>query len=117
MLSLAAILAISGSASWAGDFSKTCADSSVSESTLYSVCERMDGSLMETSIDLNPYIANIDGILMWQEDNFIETCHSTMLSDGSILEAECQKMDQSWMPTSIDLDEHIDNTDGTLVYK
>lgn len=118
-LKLAAVLFISvyGSASWAGNFSYTCSDSTIEGSTLSSTCAKMDGSPNATSIDLNPYIENVDGTLVWQPDNFIATCRSTSLSDGHILDAECQKMDQSWMSTSIDLDEQIDNTDGTLMYK
>ncbi|MBD2602942.1 cyanovirin [Scytonema hofmannii FACHB-248] len=103
---------------WAlGDFSKTCRDASVSGSTLRASCEKANGGFTPTSIDLNPYIGNIDGSLSWNDKNFIETCRGTALKSGSTLTAECKKRNQDFVGTSINLDDHIANIDGNLRYE
>ncbi|NER50480.1 MAG: cyanovirin [Symploca sp. SIO1A3] len=100
-----------------GDFSQTCYNSNVSSSTLSSSCRRIDGSINDTSINLNPYIENVDGTLVWQPNNFIATCRNTGLTSPSIMAAECKTRSQDWNDTSIDLDDHIANINGVLTYE
>ncbi|GGA24358.1 hypothetical protein CYANOKiyG1_39950 [Okeania sp. KiyG1] len=103
---------------WAlGDFSQSCYDSGISGSTLFSTCRTISGYLNPTQINLNPYIENVDGSLMWQPGNFIQTCRYTQLSGPSFLVGECKTRDQVWVPAGINLDEHIANIDGTLKYE
>ncbi|MEB3282925.1 MAG: CVNH domain-containing protein [Lyngbya sp.] len=103
---------------FAGKFSLTCYNTSISGSTLYSSCERADGyTINETSINLNSIIENVDGSLMWQPSNFFETCRGLSLDGGSIMTAECKTRDQRWNSTKINLDDHIANIDGTLRYE
>ncbi|WYL93924.1 MAG: CVNH domain-containing protein [Gloeotrichia echinulata IR180] len=101
-----------------GQFSQTCSNSVIQGSSLTSTCERAQGGVYKTtSIDLNPVIENVDGMLKWQPSNFIQTCRNTQLSGSSILDAECKTRDQRFVSTRIDLDNHIANIDGTLTYE
>lgn len=77
----------------------------------------MNGSYKDTSINLNSSIENVDGSLVWQPDNFIETCRNTTLASSSVMTAECKTRDQRFVSTAINLDEHIANIDGTLKYE
>ena len=105
------------SAAWAdGNFSHTCYDTYVSDSVLTSTCYEVDGYTPNTSsIDLNPYIGNIDGVLLYDYDNFIATCYDVTVTDGSILTATCYEVD-GYTPntSSVDLDIIIENIDGVL---
>lgn len=101
-----------------GQFSKNCADTDISGSVLTSTCYRADGSTLNTSsLDLNPYIENVDGFLVWQPSNFIETCSFTTIIGSSTLVTNCKSRDQALQHTEIDLNEHIANINGTLTYQ
>ncbi|NET85537.1 MAG: cyanovirin [Moorea sp. SIO1F2] len=102
---------------FAGDFSRSCSVPHVSDSELCAYCYTANHDLNYTCIDLNPYIENLDGNLVWQPYNFIETCQDTYISGESIMNAKCQKRNGDLNETSIDLDEHIANDDGNLVYE
>lgn len=105
---------------WAtGEFSQTCVDINVDGSTLTATCEKADGYTLSTSsIDLNSYIANLDGTLSWDGDQFALTCDNTGLAGGSRLRAECEKADGvTHLGSYIDLDDHIANIDGQLQYE
>ncbi len=117
----AAVMSVSlfaGQALALGDFSQTCLDTRVSGSTLTSSCYKVDGSTINmSSIDLNEWIANIDGNLKWRRGNYIETCRYMKMVSGSDMEGQCKTRDQRWVDTSIDLDDHIANINGTLTYE
>lgn len=107
-----------------GQFSLTCENIDLSGSTLSATCETTDGDLSETSIDLNQYIGNLDGILSWDDQDFSQTCQDVALAQllGSkqlILVANCQPADggDTDHPSDIELDAHIANIDGTLKYE
>ncbi len=104
---------------WAlGDFSRSCYNSEISGSILSSTCKKADGyTRNQTQINLNEYIENVDGSLVWQPANFIETCRYTELSGPSVLVGECKTRAQRWVPVKINLDDHIANINGTLKYE
>ncbi|NMG06876.1 CVNH domain-containing protein [Brasilonema sp. UFV-L1] len=103
---------------WAlGKFSRTCENISISGSKLSASCEKANGGFNQTSINLNPYIENVDGKLTWQPSNFIETCRGTGLSGSNVLKAECKTRNQNFVSTSINLDDHIANIDGKLQFE
>ncbi|MDY6784694.1 MAG: CVNH domain-containing protein [Cyanobacteriota bacterium] len=118
LIAAVASLSLFASNAWAlGNFSQSCSNSSIQGSTLSSTCRTMNGSYKDTSINLNSSIENVDGSLVWQPDNFIETCRNTTLASSSVMTAECKTRDQRFVSTAINLDEHIANIDGTLKYE
>ena len=101
-----------------GDFSRTCYNSYLQGSTLTSTCYKADGRTPNrSSINLNPYIENVDGVLKWQPANYIETCRYMDLASPSIMAGECKTRAQYWVPAKIDLDDHIANINGVLTYE
>ncbi|NEO56179.1 MAG: cyanovirin [Okeania sp. SIO3B5] len=117
LFTIAISLGMFANEAWAS-FSLTCYNSSVNGSTLSSTCYMADGyTPNQTEINLNPYIGNIDGELMWQHDNFIATCGNTELSGPSVLVGECEKRAQQWVQAEINLDDHISNINGILTYQ
>nr|5K79_A Chain A, Cyanovirin-N domain protein [Gloeothece citriformis PCC 7424]5K79_B Chain B, Cyanovirin-N domain protein [Gloeothece citriformis PCC 7424] len=107
-----------------GQFSKTCEDITLDGSTLSAFCQKADGyTLNETSINLDEEIGNLDGTLSWGDHNFSLTCDSIGLAQSLftrtyVLAAECERRDgYTYIPTEIELDEHIANIDGTLTYE
>jgi hypothetical protein len=51
-----------------------------------------------------------------RRNNYGATCNSYSLS-GTILSATCQKIDGSWIPTQIDLEPIVGNTNGQLTMR
>ncbi|MBD2493776.1 CVNH domain-containing protein [Nostoc sp. FACHB-280] len=101
-----------------GQFSLTCRDTSIQGSVLTSTCERASGGVYNTSsINLNRVVENVDGSLKWQPSNFIETCRSTQVVASRLLSAQCKTRAQQWVSTTINLDDHIANIDGTLRFE
>lgn len=100
-----------------GKFSQTCRNIQVKSSELSASCERANGGYQPTSINLNPFIENVDGALKWQPGNFIETCRGTAIAGGSTLKAECKTRAQDFVSTAINLDDHIANIDGNLRFE
>ncbi|NER01780.1 MAG: cyanovirin [Okeania sp. SIO3C4] len=100
---------------WAGDFSGSCSDSYVSGAILSSTCKNNQGGTNPTEIDLNLYIGNVNGKLVWQKENFIATCSSTQLVGSSVLVAQCEGPGGK-VPAQINLDERIGDNNGYLTY-
>ena len=107
------------SQAWAlGDFSQTCYNSSISGSTLSSTCYKADGFTPNySSINLNSYIENVNGVLKWQPNNYIETCRGMGLVSNSYMAGDCKTRSQNWVGTEINLDDHIANINGVLTYE
>ncbi len=101
---------------FAGNFSQTCSDATISGSTLSANCQRRNGSYRDTSIDLDSQIGNINGTLENGDHNFSQTCRGIQLINGSIMDGECKTRDQRWVSTSLNLDGFVDNTDGVLKF-
>ena len=106
-----------------GQFSQTCGNITINGSTLSAECEKMNGAYQQTSINLDNYIGNLNGVLSWGDHNFSITCTDLGLgqllsSREFILSAQCEKVDGiTYSQTDISLDEHIANIDGTLEYE
>ena len=98
-------------------FTQTCTDVELQAGTLFATCRTIDGREQRSSIDLNRYIANKNGDLMWSRGgNFAATssnCETdTMTPYGSntLSYLFCSGK------TPLALDEHIENVDGRLRY-
>lgn len=128
---------------WAtGEFSKTCTDikithnddsdlNTIGKPILSAYCQKLNGSEVETSLDLNPYIGNVDGVLAWagSKSNFGLSCYDLTVSYPGTLEGVCLRdtkrgddgkfiiPNPKEIAAFLDLDEHIVNRDGTLQYE
>ncbi|WP_013321276.1 CVNH domain-containing protein [Gloeothece verrucosa] len=106
-----------------GEFSRTCEDIELKGSTLIANCDTSYGDDVDSSLNLDEFIGNLDGTLSWGDHNFSQTCRAVGLGQllstkAYILSAECERADQqSYISTDIVLDEHIANIEGTLTYE
>lgn len=98
-------------------FAYTCIDSYLNNPVLFSKCQRFDGSLNPTYIDLNNCLENTNGILYCTskrpKEVYSESCTDFRLS-GTILSSTCQDTYKVERSTSIDLDSCLNNSDGVL---
>ena len=76
-------------------------------------CSKFDGNWVNSSINLNNYISNEDGVLTWGGSGFADNSKDLYVEE-SMLKAKCQKRDGSWNDSSINLDYFIGNDNGTL---
>jgi len=106
-----------------GNFSQTCFDVTINGSVLSAQCEKINGSYQPTSINLDAYIGNLNGVLSWGDRNFSLTCADAAVAQSLStrqleLAAKCEKADGYTLNQSdISLDTHIANIDGTLKYE
>jgi len=118
---LVSLFALTGSAQELSPISKNCFDSRIDGSVLTSTCYRdfgVQGKSNTTTIDLKPFLENVDGTLKWQPGNFSETCGKIQFTGLSTLYAECGRRNGEYIGTWINLDDHIASTiDGILTYK
>ena len=116
----------------AGDYAQTCRDIRTNGSWVQARCQTRDGGWRDTSLDysrcVGPVINN-DGNLYCQQGysqggwqgglpsgDYQQTCQDVR-TNGSVLEARCQKRDGGWRNTSLDYrrcSSTIVNDDGRL---
>ena len=96
-------------------FSRSSMDISLSGSVLTANCRDIEGSYHVSTLDLNNWIANIDGSLRWAHNGkFYDSSSDTSLIDGVTLKANCRKIDGSRVSSTLNLDEKIGNLNGKL---
>jgi hypothetical protein len=114
-----------------GTYTQTCQDITMNGAMLQARCQKIDGSWRQTSIDprqCGGQIINEDGQLRCEGraaaegkvglpgGDYAKTCHD-IRTDGTVLQAHCQKKDGSFRKTSIDYREcrgTVINDDGSL---
>ena len=84
--------------------------------TLHSTCKRKDGSWKDSSINLNNYITNDNGRLLFGGINFSLSCTNISILSGHILVCQARAVDGSWHENSLDLNLRIGNNDGNLCF-
>lgn len=108
-------------ASATGQFSKTCKDINIEGSILSASCKTIKGYYQETSINLDAYVGNLDGILSWGDHNFSLTCDNVALAQSLRGEYEvvgkCKTIAGDYNQTELALDAHIANINGNLKYE
>ncbi len=102
-----------------GDFTKSCLRITLDNGTLLEgFCRMNNGRYSQTGINLNNYIANVNGRLAWRRrGNYIATsqnCELDYQSGRTFLHCDTRKANNTWTASSLDLDRHIVNTNGTL---
>jgi hypothetical protein len=107
-----------------GEFSQTCDNIVLDGPILSASCEKADGYTLEkTYINLDEEIGNLDGTLSWGDHLFSMTCKSVGLGQSLFnghytVNAECERADgYTYIPTEIDLDDHIANINGELTFE
>ncbi len=97
-------------------FSLTSINIAINSSGVLSAdCKDLGGVYRSSTIDLNDYIGNIDGVFTWGSQGFSQTAYGFNVN-GSLLAGQLKKLDNSWVNASINLDEHIKNDNGVLKY-
>ena len=97
-------------------FSRSSNDITLSGSVLTANCRDIEGSYHVSTLDLNNWIANIDGSLRWAHNGrFYDSSKDTSLIDGATLKADCRKIDGSYVNSTLNLDDKIANLNGKLV--
>ncbi len=118
---LVACTVIAGQA-FAGGFSQSCEEMHLDHSTLKAKCYKANEKVLgkTTSIDLDDYIGNTHGTLVWNGKNFDKHCENKQLIQAGwsqmLLRATCKNAIGVHVSTQINLDERISNIDGHLKY-
>jgi len=98
-----------------GNFSASCNSQRLEGSTLHAKCKRENGMEQDANINLNVCITNNNGALHWQANgNFIASSQECSLSGGKMLSCKSKNLKQALEKTVINLDEQVDNANGTL---
>ncbi len=128
-MSAGLLMMSTGKALATGQFSLTCyniqlyAPNYSKTAKLTADCRRRDGSIhYRTSINLNDYITNNNGRLQWQpRGDFQESCYDSDVetegSTGLYIRTFCLDRQQYPHEAYINLDEHIANINGDLIYE
>ncbi|CAK9857010.1 unnamed protein product [Sphagnum jensenii] len=99
-----------------GNFVASCNGISISGSTLSATCRDENGNSDFTELDLNPHLANINGVLE-PGSGYIETCTSQGGSEeGSSFNifAECRQENGNVIRTSFNVNNNVANINGEL---
>ena len=104
-------------------FTQTCTDLTYDTGEIFAKCQTIDGRYQISSISLNSYIANHDGVLVWNgEGNYVDTSSKCMVLTADRTITSHLWCDQVKTTNGRDefatlmLDEHIENVDGQLQY-
>ena len=97
-------------------FSKSAQKTHLKGAFLHSTCRRVDGSWNDNNIDLDRYIGNDNGVLVWDGENFFSSCENVTIHDGHQLKCKARRVDGSWNQTEINLDDKIGNNNGELTF-
>lgn len=97
----------------AGNFSQTCHSISIEDGQLTAICRTRDQQERHTGINLDRFIGNADGRLVWEGHNFSHSARS-IHARGHKLVAICRTRDGRERECSLNLDAGISNINGKL---
>jgi hypothetical protein len=106
-------------ASGCGNFVASCNGISISGSTLSANCKDKNGNSHFTTLDLNPHLANIDGVLQ-PGSNYIGSCTSQGGSQGGssfTIFAACKQKNGNVVSTSFNVNNNVANINGQLEWQ
>ncbi|KAH7373269.1 hypothetical protein KP509_17G047700 [Ceratopteris richardii] len=81
---------------------------------LFAACKGPQGDYLQTYISLNSLVGNDVGKLTCPGKAFYPSCDDLSLVDGHILKAKCLGEDWTFYDSSIDLNNCLKNSDGSL---
>ena len=118
-VALTCILGFQNNAFGSGNFSNSCGSIRINRgsTTLRAVCRRKNGTQINTSLNLNPFIGNVNGKLTWGSSNFALTCGPVNLINLSFISTQCRAKNGNLVTTTLNLNEKIANDDGRLTYR
>lgn len=107
-------------------FTQTCTNIDIYKGRLFAICKMIDGRSRRSSINLNSYIANQKGVLVWSKGgkylnttNNCKTYSATSYNSTvpqSYLSCNASTRNSRNSYTILTLDEHIENINGQLQY-
>ena len=103
-----------------GDFTLTCRNITINGASLEAFCKTINGQEVQTGINLNNYIVNINGQLSWaRQGDFIASSRDCVIRGNervSILDCKTFTINGFETNSSLNLDERIVNINGSLIY-
>ncbi|MBH8577428.1 CVNH domain-containing protein [Nostocaceae cyanobacterium CENA369] len=105
-----------------GRFSGSCANIGIEKGRiLEAYCRKNNGGYTQTSINLNNYIANDEGKLVWRRNGrYIATSKNCILTSQhgiSFLRCNTRRENGNWKLSTLNLDRRIANINGQLKYR
>jgi hypothetical protein len=104
---------------FAGNFSGSCSQLRIAPLTLTAQCADTYQVSWPTTLQLRG-IENKEGRLTQEAisrpSTFQKSCRAISLSASGVLHATCKQTNGSWVNTTLDLNTHISNHNGSLVY-
>eukprot|EP01099_Mayorella_cantabrigiensis_P004022 TRINITY_DN3018_c0_g1_i1.p1 TRINITY_DN3018_c0_g1~~TRINITY_DN3018_c0_g1_i1.p1 ORF type:complete len:117 (+),score=3.08 TRINITY_DN3018_c0_g1_i1:51-353(+) len=98
-------------------FSRSSNNIRLNGSILSASCRNKKGGYHESCLDLDEYIGNKQGRIVWAGRNFSRSSEEIVLKFDHMLECKARDSNGKFHLNSIDLDERIGNVDGVLKYK
>lgn len=95
-------------------FSDSTEKITITKGVLSAQCKKADNKTsVQSSIPLNDYIGNVDGKLTWGGRGFSHTAEDIHVTNG-VLTAKLKNQAGKAAESKLDLNQHIQNTDGVL---
>jgi hypothetical protein len=95
-------------------FSETVEHVTIHKGVLAGECKKADHkSSIQSSISLNDFIGNVDGLLTWGGRGFSHSAESVQIVKG-VLSAKLKNNAGKVIESKLDLNQHIQNVDGIL---
>jgi hypothetical protein len=96
-------------------FQLTCRNFSLRRSVLFAQCKTTAGLFVDTNIDLNRCISNMNGVLTRTANgNFFLTCNHCNLFRKWFLRCRCKRTNNSFFNSDLNLSQFITNINGQL---
>ena len=106
----------SGSALAEGNFVSSCNNLTLDIPTLSASCRSINHDVNRTSINLDGYIINSNGHLIWQRNGrFAKTVKNCYLWK-STLNCQARSAGGQWLHSELNLNSRIENNNGNLIY-
>ncbi|KAG5987734.1 hypothetical protein E4U54_004890 [Claviceps lovelessii] len=84
---------------------------------LHALCRDVDDNLQDSSLDLNTCLGNENGYFRWGGENFSETASDVELSGSLLIATMLTEQGKPGERQNINLNEHIANDNGRLVFE
>jgi hypothetical protein len=95
-------------------FARTCEQIRLLGTQLVAVCEKVNGTFAQSTVELNDVVGNDNGRLVFGASGFARACDNIQLQ-GAVLQADCLSASGNRLRSRLNLDAHIANDDGQLI--